>query len=79
MNSTGNPSLRNLVLGPLTPLDYVVALLTSMVKGGTLTEDEFFVGVDILSKNLDQLSSIVYSNNSLRLRWVEKSGPYWIR
>ena len=72
VNGTGNPSHKNVVLGPLTPLDRAVALLTSMVEGGTLTEDEFFVGIDILSKNPDQLSSILYSNDSLRLRWVEK-------
>jgi len=54
-NTTGNPPLRNLVLGPLTPLDCAVALLTSMVEGGTLTKDKFLVRVNILSKNPDQL------------------------
>ncbi|PUU72977.1 hypothetical protein B9Z19DRAFT_1069349 [Tuber borchii] len=72
LHHSGNSTQENQPLCILSPMDRAVGLLTRMVEAGILAEDEFFIGVDILSKNPDQLSSLLYSNNSLGLRWVHK-------
>ncbi|PUU72217.1 hypothetical protein B9Z19DRAFT_1138643 [Tuber borchii] len=68
LHRSGNSTQENQPLCILSPMDRAVGLLTRMVEAGTLAEDEFFVGVDILSKHPDQLSSFLYSNDLLRLR-----------